>query len=122
MVRQAGSAQRVLRWLRIVGAARCEFIAKAAHSATASAAVSDCQLRWVRREEARTKSRRRSGLLAKKAPMMALRMAGPAPAELTADLVGGKPSQSLMQARAVARPTPPGRPANHQRSFQAKAR
>src|ERR1043165_9796445 len=96
--------------------------ARAAHSAMASAAVSDCLLRCVMREEARTKVRRRCGSLAKNAPMIALRMAGPAPADLTADLVGGNPSQSLMQARAVARPTPAGSAMNHHRSFQARVR
>src|SRR5208282_1874371 len=97
-------------------------IVRATDSATASAAVSACQPRWVKRDEAKTNSRRRSGSAAKYAPRTALLIGGPLPAELTAHLPAGKPIHNLRQAFAVAKPTPPGRPTNHHRNFQARVR
>src|ERR1051325_1268470 len=67
-------------------------------------------------------SRRRTGSSAKYAPMIALRMAGPLPADATAHLLAGMPTHMRRHAFAVANPTPPGRPANHQRNFQPSAR
>ena len=73
----------------------------------------------VKRDDARTNSRRRCGLSAKNAPRITLRMAGPSPADLTALRPGGNPIHNFKQALAVAKPTPPGNAANHQRNFQA---
>src|SRR5579871_6938969 len=90
-------------------------------SATAKAAVSACQLWCVNREQALTNSRRLVGSSAKQAPRIALRMAGPAPPDLTPARSGENPSHNLRHALAVARPTPAGSPKNHQRNFQASA-
>ena len=91
-------------------------------SATASAAVSACQPRCVNWDEALTNSRRFSCCVAKNAPIIALRMAGPLPPEVTPLRFAGNPNQSFRQALAVAKPTPAGNPRNHQRNFQASAR
>jgi hypothetical protein len=117
------SSESAAKASSIFEASRCRLaIANAADSATAKAAVSACQLRWVNRVDANTNAFLCSGFEAKYAPMMALRIGGPLPAETTAHFSGGNPIHNLMQDLAVAKPTPPGNPANHQRNFQARAR
>jgi hypothetical protein len=77
---------------------------------------------WVRRVWASVKERRVSGFSGKQAPIKAVRIQGPLPAEKTPDFCGGYPSQRRRMARAVAKPVPAGKPRSHQRSSEANAR
>src|SRR5439155_25658375 len=54
--------------------------------------------------------------------MIALRIAGPLPAECTPLRVGGNPSHNLRMARSVAKPIPGGIPSSQSRSFHARQR
>lgn len=100
----------------------CPATEQAAASATASAAVYARLSAWVMRVLAKTNLRRRSLSSQKRAPMMALRIAGPLPAEFTPLCSGENPIQSRRHALAVANPAPAGNAIIHQRSFHASRR
>ena len=95
--------------------------ARRAANATAQAPHSALGSVWVIRVVALT-SDRSSFRSSTAAPRTALRIAGPLPAENTPLFFGEKPHQSLTIARAVALPTPAGKPSSHQRKRRANWR